>query len=89
MSFDIRNYNSQKQTDSKQEEFWTVKYLRHVDDFFPKINSECENLLKFRNKKTEDAFNNKVDAWKAFVQATQKLCQLYKVRDAKCLSKKN
>ena len=42
-----------------------------------------------QNPNTEDAFNNKIKAWKAFVEATQSLCKLYKIKDAKCLSKKN
>ena len=53
------------------------------------INSECENLIKYSTSKTADAFHNKVTTWKEFVNALQKLCILYKVTDAKCLSRKN
>ena len=89
MGFDIRDYNNENKPEVKQETYWTVNYLRHVDDFFPKINSECECLINGMNPNTEDAFRNKINAWKSFVEATQKLCMLYKVKDAKCLSKKN
>lgn len=93
MAFDIRNYNAPEQessaTANNDNQFWTQKYLKHVDDFFPKINSECEYLNDHKTASSEDAFGNKIEAWKAFVIATQRLCRLYKVKDAKCLSKKN
>lgn len=87
--FDIRTFKAEQPTEKKEDDFWTVKYLRHVDDYFPKINSECENLVRYKNDKTEDAFMNKVNAWKDFVIALQRLCTLYKIKDAKCLLKKN
>lgn len=87
MAFDIRNFDYPSAP--PKQEFWTVNYLRHVDDFFTKINSECECLFNGINPTTEAAFKNKIKAWKSFIEATQRLCQLYKVKDAKCLSKKN
>lgn len=90
MGFDIRNYNSEgTPVNSEKEEFWTVKYLRHVDDYFPKINSECEALFNGISPKTADAFSNKISAWKGFVDNLQRLCSLYKIDNAKCLSRKS
>lgn len=86
MAFDIRNYTNSNTENKKNEEFWTQKYLRNIDEFFPKINTECETLLNTQTLKSADAFNNKIEAWKSFVSSMQRLCSLYKVKDAKCLS---
>lgn len=87
MDFDIRNYKSGTEKDDKA--YWTVSFLREVDSNFPKINEECGKLFNGINPSTEDAFNNKINSWKGFVEDLQKLCRLYKIKDAKCLSDNN
>lgn len=90
--FDIRNYNKEKQPDINgkgETVFWTQTFLSKIDSFFPKINTECEQLLNNITPRTEDAFTKKVDTWHDFVKALQKLCVLYKIPDAQCLSRKN
>lgn len=85
--FDIRNYKKEKKEvndDSKM--FWTQTFIKEMDEKFPLINKECESLLAGMNSTTQDAFNNKVNAWGDFVETLQTLCRLYKVKDAKCLS---
>lgn len=88
--FDIRNYKTKaaENSDNLQEKgFWTHKFLRSIDSCFYKINEECAKLVEGMNNSTEEAFTKKINAWHELVIALQKLCRLYKITDAACLSK--
>lgn len=91
--FDIRNYDTEKKEETvvkaNNDAFWTQTFIRKMDNTFPMINKECEALLKFKTSKSADAFENKLRTWKDFVGVLQNLCKLYKVENAKCLSKEN
>ena len=90
--FDIRDYKKNIGNDSKanvEKMYWSEAYLRKVDAGFPYINKECEDLVNHMTPESEDAFNHKLDLWSDFTETLQKLCKIYKIEDAKCLSNEN
>ena len=89
MAFNVFEYNERSTSSKEDDKFWTQHFIRKVDSFLPRINQECEFLVKYSKPNSEDAFKNKILAWKDLMLATKRLCQLYKINDAQCLSKKN
>lgn len=90
MAFNVLDYREHPLAPQEEEnQFWTQNFIRRVDSFLPKINRECEYLHNNKTSITEDAFKNKILAWRDLMLATRKLCQLYKITDAQCLSRKN
>ena len=52
------------------------------------INQECDFLVNNKDNypNAAEAFEKKVDAWKGLVDNLQILCEMYKIKDAQCLS---
>ena len=73
----------------KDRVYWTQNFIKRMDDMFPDIDKECKNLETFSNDRTKAAFQCKREAWQEYIDSLQKLCRLYKIENAKCLSKKN
>lgn len=83
MAFDILKYNeeSTNSTSTKEQPFWTQTLIKKIDSFLPKVNEECEYLKNHENSSTKDAFENKIQAWKALMVANKRLYSLYKVNE--------
>ena len=93
-NFDIRAYRRSNTTvtdnnNNERRVFWSEAFLRYIDDNFPNINRECGELNERMTSKSEGAFKDKLEMWSDFTEVLQKLCRIYKIYDAKCLSKEN
>lgn len=88
--FDIRNYKAKNIAENAYSNAVNERYafIKYMDEHFDMINQECDFLVNNKNNfpNAAEAFEKKVDAWKGLVDNLQILCEMYKIKDAQCLS---